>query len=80
VAPVIVPPDTDEPYAVVNPYWNFTVVEKLFGLTVALRVAPVVVMFVAESVVAVGGVHADVVNVASDPFVVPSEFVAFTLK
>jgi hypothetical protein len=58
VAPVIVPPDTDEPYAVVNPYLNVTVVEKLFGLTVALSVTPVCVIFVAVPVVAVGGVTA----------------------
>jgi hypothetical protein len=56
VEPVSVPPDFDEPYAVVVPYWNVTVVDKLFGLTVPLSVAPVFAIFVAVPVVALGGV------------------------
>jgi hypothetical protein len=65
---------------VVVPYLNFTVVERPFGFTVPLSVAPVFVMLDAMPVVALGVVQADVVNVASDPFPVPLEFVAFTLK
>jgi hypothetical protein len=63
-----------EPYELVVPYWNFTVVERPFGLTVPPSVTPVCVLFVTEPVVAVGVVRADVVNVASNPFVVPLEF------
>ncbi len=56
--PAVSVADFVEPYAVVVPYRNFTVVERPFGLTVALSVAPVFVMFVAEPPVTLGGVAA----------------------
>jgi hypothetical protein len=54
--PVNVTLVVEEPYDVVVPYWNFTVVEAPFGFTEPLSVTLDSAMLVAESVVAVGAV------------------------
>jgi hypothetical protein len=67
------------PYDAVVPYSNDAVVEAPFGFAVPFNVAPTVVMVLAAPVVTTGG-QAVVVNVASEPFVVPPTFVATTRK
>ena len=52
------------------------------GNTAVLASADFVLLVSADELVVMitASAHADVLNVASTPFVVPSEFVAFTLK
>ena len=65
------------------PYTNETVVALPCGLTLALKVAPALVMAVAGNVIAVGagvGVGFEVVKLKIGPSVVPRALVATTSK
>src|SRR2546425_673729 len=64
----------------VNPYSNRAVVAVVCGFAVPLSVAANTPMPLAGPVTTVGGGHAAVVNVASDPFVVPLALVAVARK
>ena len=64
----------------VNPYSNRAVVAVVCGFAVPLSVAANAPMPLAGPVTTVGGGHAAVVNVASDPFVVPLALVAVARK
>ena len=55
-------------------------VDVPLGLATPLSVAPDTPIPLAAPVTTVGGLHAAVVNVASDPFVVPPTFVATARK
>src|SRR5579864_848108 len=67
------------PYAVVRPYSKFAFVVDTFGFAVPLSVALVTPTLVAEPVTVVGA-QAAVVNVPSEPGVVPTAFVAVARK
>ena len=67
------------PYAVVKPYSKLALVAALFGFAVPFSVAAVAETALAAPVTTVGR-HAAVLNVASDPGVVPLELVAVARK